>query len=620
MYRIIFLWYNIAQLKGIFMGKVNIKKLILGKTLPVACTLCLVGCNANTVEASVRVSEESMHSKETEAIGDEDFDYNITCAINDDDVFFEKVSPGEEVLLDDIILTNSERGIKTYKSLTLGKELINSIKLYSLNDEYKDVTERLNVRVLAEETLTSPLVTEYVSRHSHTALYVEDSDDLNWEQLYFVLKNNIAIKRKMLSKNIETAKTEEEKECLQSLEEIRDFSDAELKDWVDQFHEFVIATRKNYKLDMRRLACVLQNYVIGFVPGDESLIGTLAQTGDKDMVYPLFEEYYPNLKEFHQVNYHEFFHLVNTSCCDEKNELGKLFGMGVEYDIDFKIDFGLVYEYFPFQYRFLEEGKAESYSSSLLNTQAITYYDKQFVNNNIELSLFFQPGFEKGNFERASMLHNFIALIQQFPVLDGSSDEEQDWFYAQLEMLEAYNVIYDRKNLVDFTYDAYKEDKATFWDVTSERVTVLENYADLQLMRNFIWTLMNSKNTDRNKLVLEDYYYLMNLFLQRVEMQRKIVCLNYDLKTLDTDYYLSEKEKLFNIFQDNLKREFSSIEFKRLGDFEDYNLSGGSLSSAFSSRERSNFYKMFMEMDDYYKWNKETYDGSRDIKTYYLIP
>lgn len=602
------------------MEKVNIKKLILGKTLPVACTLCLVGCNVNVMKAHAKVREDSVLSKEIENIEDEDFEYNVTCAINDDDVFFEKVSPGEKVFLDDIILTNSERGIKIYKSLSLEKELINNLESYSLNDENKEVIERLNVRVLAEDTLTSPLVTEYVGKHSRTALYMEDSDDLNWNQLFLVLKNNIALQRKMLSKNIEAAKTEEEKEYLQSLEEIRDFSDAELKDWVDQFHEFIIATRKNYKLDMRRLACVLQNYVIGFVPGDETLIGTLAQTGDKDMVYPLFEEYYPNLEEFHQVNYHEFFHLVNTSCCDEKNELGKLFGMGVEYDIDFKIDFGLIYEYFPFQYRFLEEGKAESYSSSLLNTQTITYYDKQFVNNNIELSIFFQPGFEKGNFERASMLHNFIALIQQFPVLDGSSDEEENWFYTQLEMLEAYNVIYDRKHLFDFTYDAYKEDKVNWSDVTSKRVTTLENYADLQLMRNFIWTLMNSKNADRNKLVLEDYYYLMNLFLQRVEMQREIVCLNYDLKTLDTNYYLSEKEKLFNIFQDSLEREFSSIEFKRLGKFEDYNLSGGSLSSAFSSRERSNFYKMFMEMDDYYKWNKEIYDGSRDIKSYYLIP
>lgn len=602
------------------MKRSGVKKIVFGKILPVACSLTLTGCITNLTDSITEKKEEKNPIEETKITEEEIPDINLECAIDDQGIFFEKVSPNELVYLDDIILTNSERGIDSTYTYSLERDLFDSIKYSWLDAEEKEIIDKLKVRDLAEETFTSSVATEYIEKHTHTALYVEDKNDLNWEQLFSVLKNNAILKRKGLEAEIENAHTEKEKERLQELVAVRDFTDEELEDWIRQFHTFLTETRELYSVDMRRLACILEDYVVGYEHQSLALYGTLARTSDEQMSYPLFEGRYPNLAKFQHINYHEFFHLLDSTCVDEKKEVGTFFGLGIEFDEEYISNLGEYQDedYFPFGYEFIEEGKAESYSSNLLNEEPTTFYDKQFTINNIELALFLQPGFERGNLEKAAILHNPIALIQQFPVLDGLISEEENWFYTQLEMLESYNVINDQLSLFEFYSDVYGEDEAKVDETIRKRVTVLENYADLQLFRNFVWNLINSKNTERAALSLEDYYYLMNLFIERIEVQRKIVCFNYDIESLDTVSYLKDRENIIDLFEENIKDKYSNLEFREIGSFEDYNLNEGRLSSAFTSRERTYFYKLYREMDDYYKWNKEFKNNTRNIKTYYL--
>ncbi len=108
----------------------------------------------------------------------------------------------------------------------------------------------------------------------------------------------------------------------------------------------------------------------------------------------------------------------------------------------------------------------------------------------------------------------------------------------QLEMLECYNIIYSPNRLVEFYWAAYEFDPDSVDAVIATRIPVLENYADLQMFRNFVWLMINSNYIERKDLTLEDYYSLLDLFESRLDMQRTIVCKNYELESLDTKTYI----------------------------------------------------------------------------------
>ena len=68
--------------------------------------------------------------------------------------------------------------------------------------------------------------------------------------------------------------------------------------------------------DMKRLACVLENYVVGYISSSPFNLYTYAQANRSKMTYPLWGDLYPDLDQFEQTNYHEFYHLLSFNCTD----------------------------------------------------------------------------------------------------------------------------------------------------------------------------------------------------------------------------------------------------------------------------------------------------------------
>lgn len=624
------------------MKKNSIKNLIIRRVIPLACTLLLTGCgttdyemkeetaeNPIVIEEVEPESEEVVESELEDVIEEETVSYD---AIDENKVFFEKVL-NEEVTWDDIVLTNMERG-NGNEFYYYEQKLTEHMKQYfnNLSLEEQAVIDRLNVRKLGKTVFLSSIVTDWVENHTFSALYVEETDDLNWDILFDTLKVNFENYSQEQQEKWMNADSESMKELYeeQMLEEL---SDEDLESWIRELHAFILVTRENTpNIDMRRLACVLENYVVGYEKFSIFNFGALAQTSSSKMTYPMWFGYYPNLKMFEHTNYHEFYHLISSvSCEDEKNDLGKLWAAGISLDISLKYDeefikdHGMSYQvnepyatYFPFYYSFYEEGDAESYSSSVLGVEPQTYFDKQFVNRNLELSLFLQKGFEKENLRKASLLHNPIAFVQQFPILNEFYNDEEEWFYTQLEMLECYNIIHDSNRLVDFYWDAYTKDPDSKDDTIKFRIPVLENYADLQSFRNFAWSLINISNTERKNITLEDCYYLLHLFEKRLERQREFNCKTHDIESMDTEAYLKAKEELLGILLEALKENY----YGSFSDYFDYNFQNAQLSSAFTEEEKRYFATLYVEMDDYSRWITETYetDDFDKMKEYYIIP
>lgn len=98
-------------------------------------------------------------------------------------------------------------------------------------------------------------------------------------------------------------------------------SDDDLREWIRQFREFLTLARKdNPSLDMRRLACSLEDYYICYRVPTVFDYGVLAVTNPFHMAYPLWNGYYPDMVSMEETNYHEFYHLINLACPDEENE------------------------------------------------------------------------------------------------------------------------------------------------------------------------------------------------------------------------------------------------------------------------------------------------------------
>ena len=124
---------------------------------------------------------------------------------------------GEKVVWDDLILTNRERGIETFGSLEYEKLLTETIEnqRIQLNKGECYIIDRLNIRKLAKFCFLLPVVTDCVEEHTYFSLYLEENDDLDWNQLFFTLKANLKNYQNELQKQIDDPDYENVKGSLQ---------------------------------------------------------------------------------------------------------------------------------------------------------------------------------------------------------------------------------------------------------------------------------------------------------------------------------------------------------------------------------------------------------------------
>ena len=93
--------------------------------------------------------------------------------------------------LENIILTDTERGIYTEDNYVFNVMLSDFKREISfLSLEEKERLEHLNVRKFASQFLLSPLLDEKKNHHQNTSLYNQETDDLDWELLFCLLKEN----------------------------------------------------------------------------------------------------------------------------------------------------------------------------------------------------------------------------------------------------------------------------------------------------------------------------------------------------------------------------------------------------------------------------------------------
>lgn len=599
--------------------KKNMKRI-----LPYLLVLSLARCgNLEQVEARepVTIEEEGLEEL-SEEVGEEDLEEVVSY--DELGSLFFKRGYQEETTLEDIILTNQERGILV-EPTNFEKNVLSSMDLLSSNEQF--VIDQLNVRRFSN-ILTSPVVTNKCYHHQNSSLYDKDSDDLKWDLLFDTLKANASSKLAYYQDKIATSTDEENRQYYESYL-FEPFSDEDLTIWISQFQEFLTAFRKKVpNFDVQRLACLLEDYYVCYIERTDLDRYTYATTTSTSVEYPLLNGCHPDMEQFLSINNHEFRHIVNKTCLDEKDEQVSLSTTGIFlsssslYEEDFLEKYGIERGdfscYFPYHYTFIEEANAEVDSSSLLGIEPSFYTSSINLLENIQLSLFLQSGFELDSFSKASALHNPLALLQQFPVYGETQEEQEDYFYHQLEMLEAYNilevVIQDVLFNTDFEID---ED----YEKIVERRQILERYADLQMYRNFYLNLVTARESHKSDMTLDDCYYLMRLFEDRIQMQRKFFLYNKGTLMSDEEF-LTQKDMLTDFLLVHLLDVYGAEEFGRVGDYEEFDYWNYTLSDAFTAEEKEYFHGLVAGISQSDEWlctslKKTSEDCENEMKGYY---
>lgn len=178
---------------------------------------------------------------------------------------------------------------------------------------------------------------------------------------------------------------------------------------------------------------------------------------------------------------------------------------------------------------FLGDASMDLLSSYFSEQNTLWNSKKVFLYHNLQLSLLLQPQFQLDAIDKALMLQNPIALLQQFPVLNGTEEAEKTWFLSQYTMLDCYQSEF--RDIEKLLQNGLLRENDLL-QLEDQR-----NFADEQLTRNFLWSLMNS--TTSRQLTIQDQAYLMKLFQERMYVWNSSMRLVDQLKP----YFLLEEEE-----------------------------------------------------------------------------
>jgi len=472
-------------------------------------------------------------------------------------IFFHKTIR-DTITLQDIILTMEERGIQENTSLQY-QQIVDSIEEDSFAIQELHIEENLSSAFLSSSVTN-------ISCHQNHTLYDSKNDTILWEKVGDIWIKNSEERVKLDKQYFMFSHSESLYLELTSLETDK------IQTLVYQMQEFIAKTKEEIpNLNIQRVACQLEE--MSFCYTNHTYNNVLLVSEDFTLLFPTAFGTNLDIPSMKKHLFHEFKHMIATPCEDEiKNQLYYPSQTGV-YTLN--SNHRNLWYYLPFDWIFLEEAGAETFSSELVEQIPITYQTERQLQQDMLLSISFTPNFDKNIFVKCSLLHNPIALLQQFPI---PNSNQEKWLYQNAKMIECYNILSNHQAFLNYILNIeekeeyqniFKRQNGEFSKQAQEFILSLEDTADLQLMRIFLVNIMNSKRT----LTQQDYYYFYHLMDMRIQNHRNAILGYYGI-TLENKDYFEKKEALLQNYIKYLNIKFQKdISWKYENNLEEYQLS-----------------------------------------------
>lgn len=496
-------------------------------------------------------------------------------------IFFHK-TVHDKITLHDIILTNSERDIVETDSLFY-KQIVASIEEDSFPIQQLHIEENLSSAFLA------PSITNVIMTHKNHSTYNSESNDIIWDKVVEIWIKNSEERVKLDQQYCQFAHSQNLYLELSVLEKEKIIFLSK------QMQEFIYEVRQQLpNLDMKRIACQLEE--MSFCYSEHSYPNALLVSDHFTLIFPRSFGALLDVEIMKKDLFHEFKHILATPCDDEvKNQLyfPSQTGIYTILDPEAKEDKekrnAYTWYYLPFDWLFLEEAGAETFSSELVQQLPTTYSLERRMQQDMLLGISVLPYFDKNVFVKSSLLHNPIALLQQFPIPD-IGDQEQ-WLYQNAKMIECYNILSSNQAFLNYILNIeevkgyehiFKRQNGTFGKDAQKILLSLEDSADLQLFRIF---LINMINCDK-QLELNDYIYLYQLMNMRIQIHRSSIFHYYGI-TIEDTYYQKKQAELKQSLIHSLEEQFhQDVSLEEHID---------ELSNCFSNEERQYYRQLWQE-------------------------
>ena len=396
----------------------------IGKLIvfPISTIMVLSSCGTR-IEKNENIASRSKSA--TTSIYEED---NNNYLINPDVVSCDDIYDSElykfSIDYEDLILTEEEKGYDiSYSARNLIKEISDHDVL--VNSDYIDVLDIDETELLDGKFSNKKMI------HTGKVYYVSESDSICWDKLIKTIYSNSVDSEKKKNKDTKVFES-------LSLEDITIV--------VNQIRNFTYEVKKRYpSYDLSHLACVLSDlsllYKVNLEDEDENVF---AYTTYSQIVWCVNSDgEYPDLKNLEAINDHEYKHLLCNNCIDEI--------MGSGYHVD---EAGISkFTSYDMSFDFISEATAEEFSADINGRPAVSYNSQRNVLNSIRFVLSISDDYELDSFTKYSFLHDPIAMMQQFPVLENTKSTYKDNFtmLSSLDKLLTY-IPYDYVFKIEDTY------------------------------------------------------------------------------------------------------------------------------------------------------------------------
>ena len=422
----------------------------------------------------------------------------------------EYYSKGEKVVIsyDDVILTMYEKNIVS--NTDIGKQYIKRYESIPIEYDSKWI-DLLNINT---NTLTNKYVVNNINKHSNNKYYDKSNNTIKWDILVDKVYSNSLGKEKTT--------------------DYIALSKAEIEIVLSQMNEFLDIVKEDYPtFDVANLACKLNNLSLVYFYREESDNAKASCVQDMIAIGMNPDGTKPNLDRFKGLIFHEFKHLFCFCCNDEMKDSYYTAG-GISskegYDINLL---------------FLEEALAEEYSSLKSDRDMTCYYNQYNVLNTLRLVLSLQDDYDENNFFKYQLLHNPIALLQQFPVYDN-----EDIYYRNITMLECFNELLMNSDSYQNSLNKYVTNRNGINFVKQDAYQSLFNYSMCQLNRMFYSNLISLN--EKYDVSLDYNLYLINIYKEQAYNNIKSLC-SIDLDKSIYNNNLKECNDLFIDYYSNKK-------------------------------------------------------------------
>lgn len=485
------------------------KKKIISFLLAGLAATQSISCTSSKEEIlkSERIMEENIKEEDTQE------EYKDLSSLTDQQ---EQDTVTEEVIetLEDIIVSYSEEDISLSMEGRESVENLFAIENENLETSYFNITEDKVERQFVEFANQ-----EGVTEHMYHDLYDADTNTILFDEAVDVIYKNS--QESIYIKVSEDEQGEDIKQICTGM------SKEDIAYILSLFKDYYPEMKSKYPaIDAKEIACKLQG---GSLYYTSSYIFLRAKTTYKYIVYFDSEQNIYTFDPTNSTSIHEFFHFICASCdCAFNPSMYHAEGVNIiapEYsfnDVGFE-DYAKK-DLKGFAYGFIEEASAERTMFSYLGEMPSDCFDYQKVVDNIEFVLSLDENYPLDNYIDASLSHDPIQFIQEFPVGDANTKEN---FTDNVRML----VVYD--SLLHYGDVNKKYIDATLANCTQEeqdqRISHLILYSQSQLTKLFFTNLIVLNETHPDKKDLSYYAYLMDIFYGKMQQTNEILSEIWDL-------------------------------------------------------------------------------------------